>query len=117
ARKTIALEPDVVFAYLNSAYSSIYLGRLDQAESMILQASQRKLDAADWMVQRYYLAFLKGDRAGMDHEVALSRGIPGIGDLLVHSEALAFAYSGHLKQALQTSERAVEIAQLADQRE
>jgi serine/threonine protein kinase/tetratricopeptide (TPR) repeat protein len=117
ARRAIDLEPDVVYGYLNSAISSIYLSKLDQAESIILQASQRKLDAPDFMIQRYYLDFLKGDRAGMEHEVALSRGIPGIGDLLVHSEALAFANSGHLKQAVQMSERAVEIALLADQRE
>jgi serine/threonine protein kinase/tetratricopeptide (TPR) repeat protein len=117
ARRAIDLEPDVVYGYLNSAISSVYLGRFDQAGSIILRASQRKLDAPDFMIQRYYLALLKGDRAGLEHEVALSRGIPGIGDLIVHSQALVFANSGHLNQAIQMSERAVEIAQLADQRE
>jgi tetratricopeptide (TPR) repeat protein len=117
AKKAIELEPDVIYGYVNAAFSSIYLGRLDQAESFILQASQRKLDAPDLMVERYYLAFLKGDRAGMEHEVALSRGIPGTGDEFVHSEALAFAYSGHLQESARMSQRAVEIAQLADARE
>src|SRR5262249_43719467 len=92
-------------------------GRFDQAESFILQATQRKLDAPDLMVDRYYLAFLKGDRARMDHEVAQSRGVPGIGNEFFHSQALVFAYSGHLKESARMSERAVEIAQQAGQRE
>src|SRR5262249_45922513 len=109
AQKAIGLESEAIYGYVNAAFSSIFLGRLDQAEGFILQASQRNLDAPDFMIERYYLAFLKGDRAGMEREVALSRGIPGTGNEFFHSEALAFAYSGHLQESVRMSQRAVEL--------
>jgi len=117
AKKTIALDPDVVFGYLNLAFSYFYLDRPGDAASAIQLASERKLEPAESLVLRYYVAFLKGDKAGMDREVARAPGIQGAEDWMAHNEALVSAWSGRLQQARKMSRRAVDLAQRAGDRE
>ncbi len=66
---------------------------------------------------RYDIAFLKGDQAGMEREVALGQGKSGAEDWISDQEAFVLAYSGHLQQARRMSRRAVDLAQQAGQRE
>ena len=116
-KKAIGLDPDVavVHAVLASSYES--LDRLGEAENTLRQASDRKLDIPDFLVQRYDIAFLKGDKAGMEREVALCQGKSGAEDLISDKQAFVLAYSGHLQQARRMSSRAVDLAQQAAQRE
>src|ERR1035438_9268154 len=53
----------------------------------------------------------------MERAGALGQGKPGAEDWISDQEAFALAYSGHLLQAGRKSQRAVELAQQADQRE
>jgi tetratricopeptide (TPR) repeat protein len=117
ARKAIKLDPGHSFAYVNLAYSYFYLDRLEKAEDTIQRASERKLEIPEFLVLRYYIAFLKGDRAGMEREVALSRGKSGAEDWIAHSEALVLARSGQLQLARSMSRHAVDLAQKAGNRE
>ena len=67
--------------------------------------------------QRYAIAFLKGDKAGMEREAAQARGKPELEAWMSNSESFVLAYSGHLEESRKMSRRAVDLARQADQRE
>jgi len=117
ARKAIALDPDFVPGYENLAFSYLYLDRLGEAESTLQRAFERKLEIPDFLVVRYYIAFLKGDQAAMQREEALGQGKSGAEDWITQQQAFVSAYSGHLRQARMMSRRAADLAQQAGQRE
>jgi len=117
SRKVVELDPDFALGYFQLAFSHTYLDRLAEAGSALQRASERKLEIPEFLVQRYSIAFLKGDKAGMEREVALGRRTFGAEDWMSDQEALVLAYSGHLKQARQMSQRAVDLAQQAGKRE
>jgi tRNA A-37 threonylcarbamoyl transferase component Bud32/tetratricopeptide (TPR) repeat protein len=117
AEKAIAIDPDFPPPYVNLAFSYVYLDRLRDAESTIHRASDRKLEIPTLWVVRYYIAFLNGDKAGMDQEVVRAKGKAGVEDHLAYSEALVAARSGRLELARRMSRHAVDVAQQAGQRE
>jgi eukaryotic-like serine/threonine-protein kinase len=117
AEKAIALDPDLTPAYVNLAFSYYCLGRLEEADSTLQRASQRKLEVPELVLTRYYLSFVKGDTAGMERAVARAKGKPGAEDWMAHSEALVLARSGQLQRARGMSRHAVDLALLAGQRE
>jgi len=117
SRKAIGLDPDFAIGYVNLAYSYVYVDRLGEAEDTLQRASERKLEFPDFLLQRYDIAFLNGDRAGMERAAALGLGRSGGEDGISHHQALVLAYSGHLQQARRMSRRAAEVAQQAGQRE
>jgi eukaryotic-like serine/threonine-protein kinase len=110
-RIAIRLDPDFAPGYVNQIWSSLYLDRLDEAGKGLDRASDRKMEGGDLLVLRYYIAFLKGDKTGMELAAALARGKPGVENWILDEEAFAAAYSGHLKEARSISRRAVELAQ------
>ena len=116
-QKAIELDPDFAIGYDNLAFSYVSLDRLEEAENTLQRASERKLEIPDFLVTRYDIAFLKGDQAGMEREVALGQGKSGAEDWISDQEAFVLAYSGHLQQARRMSRRAVDLAQQAAQRE
>jgi len=117
AKTTIRLDPDFFVGYAILANSDLALGRIDQADNALQQASQRKLEVADFSLLRYYIAFLKGDETGMEREAAQAVGKPGLEDSLVNAESSVLAYSGHLEEARKMSRRATDMARQADRRE
>jgi tetratricopeptide (TPR) repeat protein len=117
ARKAIELDPDFAISYNILAFNSQSLGRLGEAQDAVQRASQRKLEIPDLLVDRYDIAFLKGDQAGMEREAALGQGGSGAEDWISDQEAFALAYTGHLRQARRKSRRAVDLAQQSAQRE
>jgi hypothetical protein len=117
ATLAIGIDPDFSPGYVSIAFDDLYLDRLTEAEKAIQQASERKIEMAEVFLLRYYLAFLKGDRDGMDRAAALAKGKPGAEDWIEHSEALVLARSGHLQAAAEMSRRAADLAQQAGQRE
>jgi DNA-binding winged helix-turn-helix (wHTH) protein/Tfp pilus assembly protein PilF len=114
-KESIDFDPDIAILYALLALNYQYLDRFGEAESTLQQAAGRKLEIPDFIVQRYDLAFLKGDTAGMERVVALGRGKPGVEDWIADHEALVLAYSGHLEQARQMSRRAEDLARPAAQ--
>ena len=117
ARKAIELDPDFIYGYGNPAFSYLYTNRLEEAEDTARRASKRGLDSSELTILRYYIAFLKDDKGGIDREMARAKGQPDAENLLLHSRALSLARSGHLRQARETSRRAAEMAQQAGSRE
>lgn len=117
AEIAIGLDPEVTPAYLNLAYGNIYLDRMPQAEAAVQRLSARKLEIADLYVLRYHMAFLKGDREGMDREAALAAATSEGRDWILHLEALVLARSGHGVLARSMSSRAAEAARQAGDQE
>jgi serine/threonine protein kinase/tetratricopeptide (TPR) repeat protein len=117
SEKAIGLDPDFAIAYPVLAWGHIYLDQLAEAENALRQASERKLDIPDSTVQRFDIAFLKGDKLGMQRELALAQGKPGTEDWMANQEAFVLAYSGRLRQARLVSERAADLAQQGGQPE
>ena len=93
------------------------LNRLDDAKNAIEQAQARKLegDLLHWGI--YQLAFLKGDAAEMERQVAWAAGRPGTEDLLLSFQSDTEASYGRLVKARDFSRRAVDAAIRADSKE
>ena len=68
------------------------------------------------LVARYYLAFLRGDQAGMDREIARAPA-EHAEDWMAHNQALVLARSGRMQQARTMWQRAIALAQQAGRRE
>ena len=107
--KSIEIDPDFAFWYVALAANYVYLDRLGEAEKTLQRAAARKLEMPDSLVLRYDIAFLKGDTAGMERERALVKGNSEVEGWLTEHEALVQAYSGHLRDARSTLQRAVDM--------
>jgi eukaryotic-like serine/threonine-protein kinase len=108
--RAIALDPGFVVGYWTLAYGYEYLDRLADAENTLQRAFERKLEIPEFFVQRYDIAFLKGDTAAMRQAAALGQGKFGPGHLISNHEAFVLAYSGRLQEARRTTRRAEELA-------
>jgi len=117
ANQAIALDPDFVVGYWNLAYAYEYLGQLREAENTLRRAAERKLEIPDFLVQRYDIAFLKGDKAAMQEAVAAAEAKSEAEDWISDHEALVLAYAGQLHESRALTGRAVELAKEANQRE
>lgn len=117
AQRVLELDPDADIGYSNLAANYMYLGRLGQAEETLRRAADRKLEMPDFIVQRYDMAFLKSDEAAMARELALAQSDPEAEDWILHHEAFASAYTGHLREARKLSLQAGELARHAGHRE
>jgi DNA-binding winged helix-turn-helix (wHTH) protein/tetratricopeptide (TPR) repeat protein len=117
AKRATALDPTFVPGYLNRAFSHFYLDQLNEAEQVIQQASEHKLDPPEFVLLRYYIAFLREDEGAMQRAVSLAKDRPGALDWMSSSEALVLARSGRLFQAKKKFRVAVDEALQADQHE
>ena len=113
----LGIDPDFSIGYINLALSYMALKRTAEAEKILQQAFERKLEIPDFLVLRYAIAFLKNDKAGMQREAALSREKPGVDDWMSNSEGFVLAYSGHLEAARKMSRQAADLARKAERRE
>ncbi|MBV8902344.1 MAG: protein kinase, partial [Acidobacteriia bacterium] len=109
-REDLSLNPDDTFGYTSLFIHNLSLDRFAEAADVLRRAAERKLEIPDFLVYRYYLAFLKGDEAGMGREIARARG-ERAEDWMSHNQALVFARSGRMRQARTMWERAVALAQ------
>jgi tetratricopeptide (TPR) repeat protein/predicted Ser/Thr protein kinase len=116
-RKGVELAPDAYVGYYLLAYNFIYLDRLAEAEDLLRRTSERKMETPSLSYLRFDVAFLNGDSAGMQREVAAAQGKPGTEDWISDRQAFALAYSGHLREARTWSHRASDLAQQAGHRE
>ena len=110
SRADLAAAPDVVFSYHNLASSYFFLDRFAEAESVLQQASARKVEEPYLMVLRYIIAALKGDKDQMAQVVILAKGKHGAEHWVAHTEGLALARTGRLQEARRSSNRAVDLA-------
>ena len=117
ANIAVRTEPDFAIGYAVLASSYMALGRIDEAENALRRASEYKLQNPFIPIERYSIAFLKGDKAGMEREATQAKGEGGVEDWMFNSQGLVLAYFGHLKEARKMSQRAADLARQANQRE
>lgn len=110
------LDPDLPFPYGGVAVHSLALDRFTQAAEALQRAAARKLEIPEFLVTRYYLAFLKGDQAGMDREIARAPE-EHAQDWISNHQALVLARSGRMRQARTMWEHAIALAQQAGNNE
>ena len=99
AKQLVEIDPDFPIGYLQLAFNNQFAGHLEEAEHALQRAADRKLEIPELLIQRYDIAFLKGDQAGMDREVALGEKESGAEDMIADRQAFVWAYSGHLEKA------------------
>jgi eukaryotic-like serine/threonine-protein kinase len=117
AQKTIVLDPDFPWGYINLVSNDLSLGRLEEAKNALQQASKRNLEMPDFLVEQFDISFLQGDRVGMGRVASLSKGKPGVEDWITDKEAYVLAYSGQLQEARSMTRRAENLAREAGDRE
>ncbi|HXN21683.1 MAG TPA: tetratricopeptide repeat protein, partial [Candidatus Dormibacteraeota bacterium] len=116
AKQLVEIDPDFSIGYLQLAFNEQFAGRLGEAENVLHRAYERKLEIPELLLQRYDIAFLKGDQAGMDREVALGQKESGAEDLIADRQAFVWAYSGQLEKAKSMAQRAADLNQHPAQR-
>jgi serine/threonine protein kinase len=111
AERSMARDPDGgSAASTNSkAYAELHLNRLDAAEATIRRAEDLKI-ASEFFVIRYFIAFLRGDEAGMSKQAAMAKASRPTEDFISHLEALRLAGSARLQDARRISAIGAAIA-------
>jgi len=109
-QKAIELDPDFAIGYETVAFAYVYLNRLSEAEAVLSKASEHKIDTIRFSLCRYFIAFLRSDKAAMEKEMTQRRAKLEAQGWFEHQEALTLAYRGRLKEAARLSDRAVILA-------
>jgi serine/threonine protein kinase/tetratricopeptide (TPR) repeat protein len=110
------LEPTIV-NYSNLASSYIAVNRLKDARQTVQDAQQKNFDDLFIRFNLYSLAFLSGDMAEMERDVAWAAGRPNEEDQMLNAHADTQAYYGHLEKARDFARRASDSAVRADAKE
>ena len=113
SQKVIEIDPDFTIGYDILAYSYESLGKVEEADKTLQQASARKLEIPWFLLHRYRIAFLKDDTEEMKRIAAQGSGIAE----LANQESFVLAYSGQLREAGKMSERASQLSLQAGQSE
>ena len=74
ATQALQVDPKDPYAYQNVSSSYEYLNRFDEAKSVAEQAIAQKVDPWSVHMMLYWTAFVRGDRAAMQQEVAAATG-------------------------------------------
>src|SRR5215469_274175 len=113
----LRLNPDNAILYANLGETYLSLNRLDEAKAAFDQAFAHKLDGGILRSFVYSLAFLRGNAAEMEQQVAWAAGKPGDEDKLLSEQSDAEACYGRMSKARELTRRAVESAIRADSKE
>jgi len=116
-RTALQLNPDNVIGYENLIGDLVNLERFDQAQQAYQEAMSRKLDDDQPHISLYGVAFLQADTKGMAQQAAWFEGRPELEHEILTLESDTEAYSGHLRAARELTERAVQAAVRADNKE
>ena len=104
-------------SYGNLGQLYVDLNRFNDAKATFDKAAVRKLDGFDVRLPMYMLAFLSGDQAAMQQDVAWSTGRPGAEDPMLMAQADSEAYYGKVAASRELSRRAAETARRNDSKE
>jgi len=113
---SLRLEPTIT-GYGNQAGNYINVSRLKDARQTLQEAQQKNFDGFTLRGDLYSLAFLSGDTAEMERQVAWAAGRPGEEDQMLNIHADTQAFYGRLEKARDLARRAVDAAVRADAKE
>ncbi len=117
AEHCIRLNPGVPHAYGNLVDHNLGLGRFTEAAAALGRAAERKLEFPQFLVQRYYLAFLRGDEVGMHREIDRARGNLEAEGWMSHHQALVMARCGQMRKARIQWQHTIRLAEQIGDRE
>jgi DNA-binding winged helix-turn-helix (wHTH) protein/tetratricopeptide (TPR) repeat protein len=93
------LDPDIEDNYVTLGNSYLCLNRLNEAEAVLKQAEERKVESEGLAILRYQVAFLKGNEEEMERLAAALAAKPGAEDLLQSQKEISAVYHGRLRKA------------------
>jgi eukaryotic-like serine/threonine-protein kinase len=112
----LRLDPNPDIDYSNLILTYMFLNRLADARAEALKAPTRIQESPAFHANLYVLAFLEGDAAEMERQLAWSASKP-IEDPFLSSHSDTEAYYGHVRKARELSRHAVETARRSDEKE
>jgi serine/threonine protein kinase/tetratricopeptide (TPR) repeat protein len=110
------LEPTIA-SYANLAGMYIAVNRLEDARQTLQEAQQKSFDDLFIRADLYSLAFLSGNAAEMERQVAWSAGRPSEEDQMLNAHADTQAYYGRVEKARDLARRASDSAVRSDAKE
>ncbi len=110
------IEPTLT-GFGNLAGLYLNLNRFDDAQKILQEAQNKKLDGMVLRIDAYDLAFLQGNTAEMEKDIAWGAGRPGEEDAVLSTQSDTEAYFGRLSRARDLTRRAVDAAVRADSKE
>ncbi len=116
-RQCIAVQPDAAPCYADLIITYAALNRLDDAKATYRQAISRGLENSELHFNRYGVAFLEGDIAEMDRQLASASNKPANAAFMLRAQANTEAYYGRFAKARELTRRAVDSALGSDQKE
>ena len=109
-REALRLLPDSGLEYCNVVYAYRTLNRLEEARATAAVSREKNLDLHCLHTSLYEFAFLENDSEGMAQQVVWSAGKADLESQMLFNEADTAAYFGRLKQARESSRRAIASA-------
>jgi eukaryotic-like serine/threonine-protein kinase len=116
-QEALKLNPESGLNWSDLAYTYVNVNRLDEAKATAQEAQAKHLDSPSIHLTLYAVAFLEHDPAGMEREAAFLTGKPGSEDLLLYNLSYTAAYAGQFGKARELTQRAVDSAIRADEKE
>jgi DNA-binding winged helix-turn-helix (wHTH) protein/tetratricopeptide (TPR) repeat protein len=110
AQEALRLDPESAINVSNSVTAAAGLNRLDEAQLILETAQAHGLDGSVIHENLYPLAFLRGDHAEMERQVAWAAAKGDTEYVLYSEHSDAEAYYGRLRKARDFSQRAIESA-------
>ena len=117
SREAVRLDQNSAMAYGNLAQDSLNVEHLPEAEAVITQAEEHKLESESLLAMRYSIAFLKGDQAEMAGVVTAAVGKAGTEDLLLAAQGDTETWYGRVSKGRGLTRRAIELAAHNDAKE
>jgi len=116
--EALRLNPDAGANYANLVLSYAALNRLDDAKGIYNKAVARGVGDDPLMRVNFFgVAFLEGDTAEMERQMAWSAGKPQAEEIFLAAKSDTEAYYGRLRSAREYSRRAIESALHGDEKE
>jgi eukaryotic-like serine/threonine-protein kinase len=111
------LNPDSGTPYANLVADYGRLNRLGEAKAAYQLATSRKLEYPSLHSNRYGVAFLEGDVEEMQRQADWATGNPEAEGILLSAQSDTESFSGRLGKARELSQRAVDSARRASEKE
>jgi serine/threonine protein kinase/tetratricopeptide (TPR) repeat protein len=116
-RQAMHLEPDKVAVYENLSAYILALQRFDETQQLIHEAQARKMDVAAFHNTLYGLAFVRADPTAMAEQQQWFAGQPEYANWGLALASDTEAYAGHVGNARELNQRAVDSAIQVDSKE
>ncbi|MGB8673879.1 MAG: protein kinase [Candidatus Acidiferrales bacterium] len=117
ALQALKLNPGSGNNYVNLAYSYQWIDQLDRAAATAQESRAHGIDSPWLPLLLYNVDFLLHDTAGMEQQVAMATGKPGIDDQILFLESETAAFRGQFSNVHELTRRAADSARRADEKE